>query len=50
MQDKDSKESFIFGVAIAGITLMIFYLMLFFPVVFVYQHINIQYQTLFKYI
>ncbi len=50
MQEKDSKENFIFGVAIAGITLMMFYLMLFFPVVFIYQHIDVEYQTPFKYI
>lgn len=50
MQEKDNKESFIFGVAIAGITLMIFYLLLFFPIIFIYQHVDGQYQTAFKYV
>lgn len=50
MQDKDSKENFIFGVAIGGIILMLFYMLLFFPIVFLYQHIDVHYQTLFKYI
>lgn len=46
----EKKEDFIIGMTFGGMLILSFYLLLFFPVLWLYLNIPVDYRSLFKYI
>lgn len=46
----EKKEQFIIGMTFGGMLILSFYLLLFFPVLWLYMNIPLEYRNLYKYI